>query len=258
MLALLLHPLPCPLCFSHFLLPFLLPFLPPSSRFHSICLTSLAVIQSRTVDLPYKSWSIRPIGKNLALLTLEGQRFSIEIEIGEDWAALYGDVAPALAHLQGIRMAPGRLLLELRSCGINIMPEDIDAESCYHRTSNAPDAPASVKVVLKDLEEQLLPDIASIVPACTVASSVWNRHQPSDCIVFRIQETVGWNQAVEATYDISDWFTVKFETERKPAELKVDVPSELENGAKCVVIKASEEAKEFEGDIVSSRRVANP
>lgn len=27
--------------------------------------------QSQTVDLPYKSWSMRPIGPNLALLTLE-------------------------------------------------------------------------------------------------------------------------------------------------------------------------------------------
>ena len=43
--------------------------------------------------------------------TLKGPRFTVEIEVGEDWAALAGTVKEELEHLHGVQMRPGALLL---------------------------------------------------------------------------------------------------------------------------------------------------
>ena len=74
--------------------------------------------------------------------------------------------------------------------------------------------------------------------------------QGTERVIFKIRETVGWNQAVDADEDISDWFTVMFEKDHKLDELKVDVPSELENGVKCAFIAVAEDAETFSDTLV--------
>jgi hypothetical protein len=75
--------------------------------FHTVCLSSLAVLQSRTLEFPYLSWTLQPMGAERATLTINCRRMEIEIEIGAGWVALMKAEEPELRPLVGERMGPG-------------------------------------------------------------------------------------------------------------------------------------------------------
>jgi len=79
-------------------------------------------------DLPFDSWYLRCTGQDVALLTIQTKRIKVNFEIGPLFIKIVEMDQPELKHLLGKEMHAGILLFELQKCGINMIPEDADAE----------------------------------------------------------------------------------------------------------------------------------
>mmetsp|Transcript_24178 Transcript_24178/g.23756 ORF Transcript_24178/g.23756 Transcript_24178/m.23756 type:complete len:114 (+) Transcript_24178:1091-1432(+) len=87
-------------------------------------LSPLAYIQPRTTDYPYKSWKLRCIEDEVALLDIETKRLTLTFKICAQSVMLIEKSDVELKDLVNKPMTAGRLLLELVKCGINLMPVD--------------------------------------------------------------------------------------------------------------------------------------
>lgn len=94
--------------------------------FKTVRLTTLAFLQPRGFDFPYRSWSLSPSGENSALFTVTTPTREIGIEIGEGVCSLASPDDPPLKHLIGKAMEPLLFLSALASAGINLVPQDSD------------------------------------------------------------------------------------------------------------------------------------
>ncbi|CEL93882.1 unnamed protein product [Vitrella brassicaformis CCMP3155] len=103
--------------------------------FFSLRLASFALTQDRTLDLPYSWWQIKARSATSAQLLLQGPDFLIAFAITEDGVQLEGPDRPELAALREQILSPADLLLQLRNCGINCLPNDHDAELLARRLS---------------------------------------------------------------------------------------------------------------------------
>lgn len=62
------------------------------------------------------------------------------------------------------KMSPGRLLLELAKCGLNIMPVDEDAKA------------GGIHIRNRQAEEKAILEISTCLRSFAFRSSKWNRH----------------------------------------------------------------------------------
>jgi len=108
----------------------------------------IAYLQSKITDFPYDSWYIRCVKDKVALLSIVTKRININIEIHSLFVKLVDMEQPEFAHIVNKELHPGMLLMELKKCGIHMLPEDADA--------------ARAKIHLKDkiTEENAILDIA--------------------------------------------------------------------------------------------------
>lgn len=89
----------------------------------------MAVLQSRCTDYPYRSWKLRCVDNDVALLNLETKRLSLCFEISPLQLKLVKCDEKALAHLADKDgFSPGYLLEEIAKCGILLMPRNEDAQ----------------------------------------------------------------------------------------------------------------------------------
>lgn len=91
-------------------------------------LAPLAYIQSRCTDYPFKSWKLRCIDNETAILDIETKRITLSFEIGAGYAKLIERNDSELKDIVNFKLSPGRLLLELSKCGIHLLPQDEDAK----------------------------------------------------------------------------------------------------------------------------------
>ena len=126
-------------------------------------LTALALLQHSHLELPYATWIWAPRGPGSGRLSLQTQRYLVSFDVSDAGVLL---VAPKLPELQdlldGAPTSPAKLLLELKSRGLNLCPHDDHAEG----KELTPKQAALEKVA----HEQL----ASIAPGMLLASSKWN------------------------------------------------------------------------------------
>merc|ERR1712190_582188 len=139
--------------------------------------------QERHLDLPYQYWAVRPIAPLMCELTIQAARYELHFVISEDGLRLKG---PDLPELRGVMYAtpaedtapesalpppglvsprtdlspaeklprvrsPATLLRELRNCGLNLMPENGDAEHLGGYTPKDPDTQARAYSDLSEL-----------------------------------------------------------------------------------------------------------
>jgi cancer susceptibility candidate protein 1 len=94
--------------------------------FKTVRLTTLAFLQPRGFDFPFRSWSVTPTGENSAMFTVTTPTRDIGIAIGEGVCSLASPDDAPLKHLIGKAMEPLQFLTALASAGINLIPQDSD------------------------------------------------------------------------------------------------------------------------------------
>lgn len=176
--------------------------------FFTVRLAAFSITQQRHLDLPYKYWSMRPLAPLVVDLKIQAARFELHFVISEDGLRLKG---PDLPELHGTMYAspeeanameagltatslvppggfearhraprvrsPATLLKELRECGLNLMPEDSDAEHLEGYTPKCPDTQA-----------RAYSDLSEIAAFYDIASSKHNQHLPKEKALVRVRE----------------------------------------------------------------------
>mmetsp|Transcript_50053 Transcript_50053/g.162019 ORF Transcript_50053/g.162019 Transcript_50053/m.162019 type:complete len:652 (-) Transcript_50053:122-2077(-) len=174
--------------------------------FWSARLAAFSITQPRYLDLPYKHWSMRAVAPLVVDLKIRAARFELHFVISEDGLRLKGPDEPELHSImfatpeeanrpdaEGTGVAPqvgggnshraprvrspGTLLKELRECGLNLMPEDGDAEYLDGYTPKAPETQA-----------RAYSDLSEIAAFYDIASSKHNKNLPRERALVRVRE----------------------------------------------------------------------
>merc|ERR1712232_30337 len=163
--------------------------------FQTARLAAYSITQERHMDLPYKWWVIRPVAPQVCRLTIQANRYQLHFVISEDGLRLQGPDIPELHDImfdgagpdrQPRVRSPATLLWELRECGLNLMPEDADAEFLEGYT---PKNPLTEARAYSDLSE--IAGSWDIVSSCHNKSLPLDRFGPgSDRAIVRIRENL--------------------------------------------------------------------
>jgi hypothetical protein len=168
--------------------------------FWSNRLASFSITQERHLDLPYTYWSLRPCGTRQVELHVQAARFELHFIISEDGLRLKG---PELPELQSIMYtestedgdpdgkataaggkeqrwrSPATLLMELKESGLNLLPEDGDAEFIPDITPKD-----------KETQARAYSDLSEIAAFYDIASSKHNRSLDPQRALVRIRENL--------------------------------------------------------------------
>lgn len=167
--------------------------------FFSARLAAFSITQERHLDLPYQYWSLRPFAPLQVELVVQAARYELHFVISEDGLRLKGPELPELNSImytggpdvltdkpEGAITAvdkeprvrsPATLLCELRECGLNLLPEDGDAEFLDDYTPKIPQT-----------EARAYSDLSEIAAFYDIASSKHNRQLPPERALVRIRE----------------------------------------------------------------------
>ncbi|QDZ17620.1 axonemal protein [Chloropicon primus] len=151
-------------------------------------LTSLALLQSRTLGFPYTDWFIRPLGgrgSNTVMLTLStSMGISFEFEVGEGYVKLASAPLKGLSHLENKEMNSRELLNALKECGLNLLPVDEDGEFTELTPKD------------KEVEYGVCEEMASICRSFLISSSKWNKEAGSGVCLARISEILDFGRTM--------------------------------------------------------------
>lgn len=168
--------------------------------FFSARLAAFSITQDRHLDLPYTHWSMRPSGTLQVELLLKAARYELHFVITEEGLRLKGPELPELSGIMYTEAAengdpdgkasgaagkeprirsPATLLTELRECGLNLLPEDSDADFLENYT-------------VKDVETQrrAYSDLSEIAAFYDIASSKHNKSLVPERAMVRIRENL--------------------------------------------------------------------
>ena len=155
----------------------------------------LAFLQSKTADFPYDSWYIRQIDNQVGLLTVKTKRIILNFEIHPLFVKLVHVHHQELKFLENQQLHPGILLMELKKCGLNLMPEDEDAER------------GGIHLKDKIAEERAILDIATTLKAFAFQSLKWSQQASPENIICRVRENPdNFKEFFED--DESDWKSI--------------------------------------------------
>jgi hypothetical protein len=169
----------------------------PDSRkviFYSARLASFSITQERYLDLPYKYWSMRPVAPLTVELSIQAARYELKFIITEDGLRLKGPNLPELHEVMYTEevedvndrnnstrrprvRSPATLLKELQDCGLNLLPEDGDAEFLEGYTPKSPET-----------ESRAFSDLSEIAAFYDIASSKHNKSLPVERALVRVRE----------------------------------------------------------------------
>merc|ERR1711959_545165 len=149
----------------------------------------------------YTSWNMRPLGPLQAELTLQCAVYEVRFVITEQGLCLKSPDLPEFASIMWVSgldkdnplpthererlvLSPAMLLWRLRECGMNLMPEDSDADylmgGCGENGAYVPkDA---------DTEARAYSDLSDIACCFDIASSIHNKTLPDKTALVRIRE----------------------------------------------------------------------
>jgi len=94
--------------------------------FFSLRLAAFAITQPTILDFPYKMWKFQPIGNDTVKLELECARYDCTFIITSEGIKLQEPAIPPIEHLMKV-MPPAELFVQLRICGLNLIPSSEDA-----------------------------------------------------------------------------------------------------------------------------------
>jgi hypothetical protein len=102
--------------------PLLLAYSPATRRVtvQLSALLPLAVLVPRYADAPLRFWRVRPARPAAVLVTLQGSRFAVEMEVSGVAVRLLAPALPELADLIGAPLPPGLLVRLLAARGVHL------------------------------------------------------------------------------------------------------------------------------------------
>jgi len=143
----------------------------------TMVLSPIAVVQSRSLDIPYGKWTLNPTGFNIATLTLELKTHTLVLEINEHFAKLQQPELPELAGVFGVEMRPAALLAALSRAGFSVFPSDSDVA---HVDTLVPK--------MTSVEKQLHECMSMNCQGYLYTGSVWNQAAGKEKCVVRLAE----------------------------------------------------------------------
>lgn len=168
--------------------------------FFSARLAAFSITQDRHLDLPYQHWSLRPSGPLQVELIVQAARYELHFVISEEGLRLKGPELPELHRIMYTEptdtgdpdgkasgaggkepriRSPATLLCELRECGLNLLPEDGDADFLdEYSTKNAA------------TQARAYSDLSEMAAFYDIASSKHNRKLVQDRALVRIRENL--------------------------------------------------------------------
>ena len=158
-------------------------------EFKTTRLAPLAFVIDRCTDYPYKSWKMRCIATDKAILSLVTKRKKFFFEVTPGQVRLIDTDDPALAHIVNRPFPPGLLLFEMLKCGINLMPDDKDGKICGY------------KIKYKDAEERAIFELATSINAFAFRSSVSNKTLSDGISFVNVLEQVAMSIRLNLEHD---------------------------------------------------------
>jgi len=143
----------------------------------TMVISPIAVVQSRSLDIPYGRWTLNPTGFNIATLTLELKSHTLVIEIQESFAKLLQPDLPELKDILGVETRPAVLLARLARSGFTVFPTN---EDVAHVDTLVPKNTT--------VEKQLHECMAMNCQGYLYTGSVWNQAAGKDKCVVRLAE----------------------------------------------------------------------
>jgi len=134
----------------------------------------VALVKERTVDFPYKSWTLapsrsiaikNPFSEQEARFTLNTTRFEVVIDVKGAQCFLAKAFDPAVNDLIGVEMPPAMLLANLYKRGVNLLPH----------ASDIPRVERNGTAKRLDLEDDVLSEMARAAQCFDFSSSPWNK-----------------------------------------------------------------------------------
>lgn len=93
--------------------------------FFSLRLAAYAITQPSTLDFPFSFWMFQPMSGDTVKLQLRAARHEFVFTISAQGVTLEAPQLPQIEYLRKI-MPPADLFMQLRLCGINLMPSPSD------------------------------------------------------------------------------------------------------------------------------------
>jgi len=166
--------------------------------FFSARLAAFSITQERHLDLPYMHWSMRPVAPLQVELIVQAARYELHFVISEEGLRLKGPELPELHSImytepvegaEGMATgsggkeprvrSPATLLCELRECGLNLLPEDGDAEFLEGYTPK-----------VMETQARAYSDLSEIAAYYDIASSKHNKGLGGERAMVRIRENL--------------------------------------------------------------------
>lgn len=153
-------------------------------RLISFCLDTLGpvtLIQDAHINMPYRSWELRPLGVNRVLMTVTSLFTELQIHIKENLCMLASVKLRSqdhLSHLEGKWMTPIPFILAMKEAGLNVFPS---VYSHFYVVVNN-------KVPL--VEMKAYRQMALLSSAFAFSWSKWNMVCNSTRVVFRVKEAL--------------------------------------------------------------------
>lgn len=221
---------------------------------------TLALVKNRTIDFPYKKWSLFPIvppanstenkftnqklDERCARFTITTSKHDIVIDIIETKCVLVQPVLSELSDMIGNKLNPGQLVRKLLHRGINIFPVYSDnIPDNYPKVSNFNNMYTYMSNAIlqsEGLEDDVLLAIARCSSALDFTSSKWNKDlSPSQIGILVRESTVATGQA-----DVFDYESVLAEVDSQ-SESKLNAPDILDtipgkSGTKYTLVAGNE------------------
>jgi len=143
----------------------------------TMVLSPIAMVQSRSLDIPYGKWMLNPTGFNIATLTVELKTHTLVVEIKEHFVQLLQPDLPELQDIMGKDMRPACLMARLARSGFTVFPTD---EDVAHVDTLIPKN--------RRVEQQLHECMSMLSQGYLYTGSVWNQSAGTDKCVVRLAE----------------------------------------------------------------------
>ncbi|CAK64192.1 unnamed protein product (macronuclear) [Paramecium tetraurelia] len=156
----------------------------------------IGLLQERCLDYPYKSFKLRCVGNEKAILDIQGARDLFKFEIGPGYIQLLKKDTE-FQHFAYKKLLVGALFYELYRSGVNFIPVNEDAQSA--------------NIVQKDegAEELALNDLSEAVRGFYIESSRWNNSDTGPQIVVKLKENPEFDEEFAENQE-KDWKTIKW------------------------------------------------
>ena len=125
-------------------------------------LNPIALVQLRSFDLPYRSWSCQANATRSIIINVQTSRLTFQFEITENLVSLIQPSVSAFSDLVNKPLPPGVLLNNLARRGANLLPDNADAEPLQLQVKNA------------DLETKLYNELSQLLPNYEISSNILN------------------------------------------------------------------------------------